>query len=403
MFPGSQPLSGLDVLVADPGLLGFRRPGLLTNHAAVTAGLARGVDALVAAGITPHCLIAPEHGYWGSEQAGEGGGETRDARTGIPVLSSYGVHGAALVQLLADSGIDGLLVDLQDIGCRFFTYPWSMVDAMAACAELDLPVHVLDRPAPLAMRPLGPGTDERCASFVGRMDIPLRHGGRLGDIARHAAAHHLERSLDLTVTAAPGADGSAPWVPPSPNMPTPTTLALYPGTGLVEGCTWSEGRGTTLPFEVLGAPWADHRLADALRGAGMPGLEVRELEVRATHGVFADEAVHGVQLHLLEDPRDFVAREDVDPLRIGHTVLAAMHALHPASAGDFWRRNTASSPLFIDLLWGSGALREGIDDGASYEEILAASPAPHPLLDPSATGADQDAPAPRSDAPGSPA
>ncbi|MCG7310235.1 exo-beta-N-acetylmuramidase NamZ domain-containing protein [Brachybacterium sp. ACRRE] len=394
MFPAShQRVSGLDVLIADPGRLeaelpGCARPGLLTNFAATTSELRRGVDALVEAGIRPHCLIAPEHGYWGSEQAGEGGADQRDPATGIPVLSSYGVHGEDLVALLERSGIDGLLVDLQDIGCRFFTYPWSMVDAMQACARLGLPVHVLDRSAPLPAAPLGPGLDPACASFVGRMNIPLRHGGRLGDVARHAAAHHLEDPLDLSITPAPGTDGSARWVPPSPNMPTPTALALYPGTCLVEGTTWSEGRGTTTPFEVLGAPWADRRFADALRELELPGVLVREVQVRATHGDFAGRILHGVQLHLADDPAALVggAPDDsgtatsggFDPIRIGHGVLAVMRAQH--AGGEFWRRNAPERPPFIDLLWGSSALREGVDDGADLAEILAASPVPE-LLD----------------------
>jgi uncharacterized protein YbbC (DUF1343 family) len=384
MFSAShRAVSGLDALIEDPGMLeselpGSSRPGLLTNFAAVTSDLRRGVDALVGIGIRPHCLIAPEHGYWGSEQAGEGGADQHDPATGIPVLSSYGVHGEDLVALLERSGIDALLVDLQDIGCRFYTYPWSMVDAMEACARLGLPVHVLDRPAPLSAAPDGPGLDPTCASFVGRMNIPLRHGGRLGDVARHAAAHHLEDPIELSVTPAPGADGAACWVPPSPNMPTTSTLALYPGTGLVEGTTWSEGRGTTLPFEVLGAPWADHRFADAVRALELAGVVVREVQVRATHGDFAGQILSGVQLHLVGDPAALVGGEagdaGFDPIRIGHGVLAVMRAQHPG--GDFWRRNAPGRPPFIDLLWGSSALREGIDDGADLAEILAASPAP---------------------------
>lgn len=359
----------------DPGLLDLERPGLLTNFAAVAADRRRGLDALVAAGIPPHCVIAPEHGYWGTEQAGEGGSESRDAVTGIPVISSYQVHDQELVDLIAGSGVDGVLVDLQDVGCRFYTYPWSMADVMAACSRLGLPVHVLDRPAPLPSGPLGPGLDEEhCASFVGRINIPLRHGARLGDLAHHLVEHHLESPLDLTVTAAPGEDGDAPWVPPSPNLPTLSALALYPGTGLVEGTTWSEGRGTTLPFEVLGAPWADHRLAGMLREADLPGIQVRETAFRATHGDFAGQRLHGVQLHLEEDAADFVRRLDVDPIRLGMSVLRIMRSLH--EEGDFWRRNAPDRPPFIDLLWGSPALREGIEDGADDEQILAASPTP---------------------------
>src|SRR5699024_7458043 len=136
-----------------------------------------------------------------------------------------------------------------------------MVDGMAPGAGRGVPVTVLDGPARLAATAVGPGLDASCASFVGRLGVPLRHGERLGSLARAVAAGHLEQELELDVVEAPGADGSACWVAPSPNMPTLTTVALYPGTGLLEGTALSEGRGTTRPFELFGAPWCGPELA----------------------------------------------------------------------------------------------------------------------------------------------
>lgn len=251
-----------------------------------------------------------------------------------------------------------------------------MSDAMASCARLGLPVVVLDRPAPLPTAALGPGAVPAAESFAGRHDIPLRHGARLGDLARHLARTAPDGAPDLTVVPAPARDGQAPWVPTSPNMPTRSTVALYPGTGLVEGTTWSEGRGTTLPFELLGAPWAGPEFAARLRAEELPGITVREAVFVPVAGDHAGERVVGAQLHLDEDPVRLVADPDAgfDPLRIAHAVLAAMRDLTPS--GSLWRATPPGRPPFIDLLWGSAALWEGIDDGADLAEILRASPTP---------------------------
>ena len=378
MSPTTPLISGLDRAVADPALLRPGRVGLLTHFAAVTADLDRGVDALRRAGVEVACLISPEHGYWGTGQAGDGNDEDRDAATGLPVLDAYGKDPAGLAEMLAAAGIDQVVVDLQDIGCRFYTYMWSMVDVMAACARLGLPVTVLDRPSPLPASAAGPGLDPACASFVGRLGVPLRHGARLGAIARTVAADHLGAELDLDVVEAPGEDGTAPWVPPSPNMPSLDTVALYPGTGLLEGTTLCEGRGTTRPFEIFGAPWCGPELAARLRGLDLPGVAVREAVVRPTHGAFAGQRVHGAQLHLRLPAHD--AAGDLgafDPLALGHAVISTVAALHPDR--PLWREQVPGRPPFIDLLWGSSAFREGIEDGAGLDEILAASPAPIPL------------------------
>ena len=374
MSPASQSTTGLDQLIEDPALLDSSRAGLLTHFAATTTGLERGVDALLTAGIGLRCLISPEHGYWGTGQAGEGSNEKVDAATGLPVLDSYRVHGADLDRLIAGSGIDRVVVDLRDIGCRFYTYIWSMAEVMDSCARLGLPVTVLDRPAPLSAAAVGPGLDPACSSFVGRLGIPLRHGTRIGRIAEFIARSHLAGPLDLQVITAPGADGTGPWVAPSPNMPTLTTVALYPGTGLLEGTTLSEGRGTTRPFELIGAPWCGPELAAHLRELALPGVAFREAVYRPTHSTFAGERVHGVQVHLALDPQQAGDLRVFDPLRVGYTVIAAVRALYPGQR--LWRERTDGRPPFIDLLWGSPAFREGIEEDAGYDEILAASPTP---------------------------
>lgn len=375
MSSASRHVSGVDRVIANPELLRPGPVGLLTHFAAVTADLGRGVDALSAAGVDVRCLISPEHGYWGSGQAGDGSDADRDPVTGLPILDAYGAQGEALDVMLSSAGIHHLVVDLQDIGCRFYTYMWSMVDAMAACARIGMPVTVLDRPAPLPAVAAGPGLDPELASFVGRLGFPVRHGARIGDIARTVAARHLARDLDLSVIDAPGGDGGAPWIPPSPNMPSRTTVALYPGTGLLEGTTMSEGRGTTAPFEMVGAPWSGPEFAAYLRDLDLPGVAFREAVFHPTHGAFASERVHGVAVHITAELH--AAARDLgtfDPLRLGHAIIASAAALYPNQA--LWREPAPGRPPFIDLLWGSAALREGINDGADYDEILAASPEP---------------------------
>lgn len=376
MLSESQPVSGLDRLVSAPDWVRAGGAGLLTHSAAVTAGLARGVDALVGAGVPIRCLISPEHGYWGTGQAGDGNDEVRDRVTGLPVLDTYGSDGARLDELLDSADIDHVIVDLQDIGCRFYTYMWSMVDVMASCARIGLPMTVLDRPSPLAAVPTGPGLDPQCASFVGRLGVALRHGMRIGAVARMVAADHLDDLVELEVIDAPGSDGDAIWVPPSPNMPTRDTVALYPGTGLLEGTTLCEGRGTTRPFQLFGAPWCGPELAAHLRELDLPGVAFREAVFRPTHGTFAGARVHGAEVHLTVDLETAGAdTRTFDPLRVGHAILAAVATLY--TDRPLWREQDAGRP-FIDLLWGSPALREGIAQGASYEQVLAASPAPLP-------------------------
>lgn len=380
MLSASHPVSALDRVLLDPSLLQPGRIGLLTHSAAVTADLARGVDALLAAEIGVHCLISPEHGYWGTGQAGDGHDEGHDHTTGLPVLDAYGKDADGLESLLAESGIDQVVIDLQDIGCRFYTYMWSMTDTMTACARLGMPVTVLDRPSPLAVTPLGPGLDADCASFVGRYGIPLRHGARLGEIARTIAERFLDTALELHVIDAPGTDGTAPWVAPSPNMPTLSTVALYPGTGLLEGTTLCEGRGTTRPFELFGAPWCGPEVAGALRELDLPGVSFREARFRPTHGAFAGRTVHGAQVHLAGGSdgtgggAPLALAAGFDPLRVGRAIIATIAALHPEQ--PLWRDPAPGRPPFIDLLWGSAALRDGIAAGTGYDEILSASPAP---------------------------
>jgi len=362
-------------LVESPELIGGEPTGLCTNYTAVTEGLARGVDALLAAGISLTAILTPEHGYWGAVQAGESDGNGRDEATGLPVIDTYLCEGERLDALLRESGITQLLIDFQDIGVRFYTYTWTLYDLLRSAARLGIRVVILDRPNPLGghLRS-GPGLNEASSSFVGRVSIPVQHGLTLGELGRWFALEHLpesDRPVDLDVIEMSGwsrerQSEKDAWVMPSPNMPTLTTATVFPATGLLEGTLLSEGRGTTRPFELFGAAWTDSRLAAALNERELPGVVFREAVFRPTFSKWHGDVVHGAQLHL-QDAAAF------DPILTGLTLLQAVAELYPGES--LWREASPGRPPFIDLLWGSDALRTGIDAGDAASSILDASPA----------------------------
>ncbi|WP_394769827.1 exo-beta-N-acetylmuramidase NamZ domain-containing protein [Lacisediminihabitans sp.] len=371
--------TGVSRLCANPALLpshgsgrrsGTRR-GLLTNFAATMPDLSRNIDALLAAGIRLSCLFGPEHGLGGSAQAGESEPGGVDERTGLIVHDTYLLDGDALDALLAGAGIDELLVDLRDFGARFGTYLWSMFDVMISAARLGIPVVVLDRPNPLGDRPaIGPGILPGFESFVGRASIPIVHSLTIGELAVRFNALEIPdrvgRPADLTVIGiepAPAQEGE--WVPPSPNLPTRQSVLAYPGTCLFEGTNVSEGRGTTRPFETVGAAWVDARFAGALRERNLPGVIFRELFFVPTFGKGVGKRARGVQLHIV-DPVAF------EPLGTGVTMLLLLADLYP---GEFAFLPAAGGGRpFADLLWGSDALRTL--DARDFAALLANSPTP---------------------------
>ncbi|PSL08546.1 uncharacterized protein YbbC (DUF1343 family) [Haloactinopolyspora alba] len=377
--------TGVQRLVEDPGLVAGSAVGLFTNDTGTMPDLTRNVDALLAAGVPLTTLFTPEHGMAGAVQAGESEPGGVDEGTGLAVLDTYGRSGRELDDQLRGSGVDAVLFDLQDVGVRYYTYVWTLYDLLCSAARIGLPVTVLDRPNPLGgVRTEGPGLLGSCASFVGRVSVPLRHGLTVGELARWFAAEHVPEATaarpDLDVVAMDGwrrddtgADGRV-WVMPSPNMPTLDTARVYPCTGLLEGTNVSEGRGTTRPFEIVGAPYADARLASCLTELGFPGVRFRDLRFRPTHGKWTGSTLRGVQMHVL-DPDAF------EPVRTGIGILSAFAELYPD--GFRWREpDDRHRPPFVDLLWGSPALRSGVDARHDADEILAASPpAPRPPAD----------------------
>jgi uncharacterized protein YbbC (DUF1343 family) len=374
--------TGLEVLLAERlALLRGRRVAVLCHPASVGSDLGHVVDRLIAAGVRPVRLFGPEHGVRGEAQDMVGVGHDRDARTGIPVVSLYGETFASLTPTESDlAGVDVLVVDLQDVGSRYYTYVWTMALALGAAAAAGVAVVVLDRPNPLGGVALEGGTVRPgCESFVGLGAVPVRHGLTIAEVAQLVAigmpwgVDRFARPLDCDLTVVPMrgwrremsfAETGLPWVMPSPNMPTPDTALVYPGQCLFEATNLSEGRGTTRPFEIVGAPFLDgHAWATALEKVALPGVRFRPLSFRPMFHKFAGRSCGGVQLHVTD-------RGAFRPYRTGIALLSAARRLAPE--GFHWRREPYEfvvEPPAIDLLTGSDEVRGAIEGGAGLHEI----------------------------------
>ncbi|MCP4572207.1 MAG: DUF1343 domain-containing protein [bacterium] len=374
-------MTGLDVMV-DRGFapLAGRRLGLLAHPASRDARLRRAWRLMhQAPDADLRCLFGPQHGFRGDTQDNMiEFAPHEDATTGLPVHSLYGDHRQPTAEMLAD--IDTLVVDLQDVGARYYTFVWTLDLCLEACAREGKSVVVLDRPNPLGGAATeGTVLDTEYVSFVGRASIPMRHGLTMGELALFLRAWRgLDVDLDVVWMDGWRRDQDfdatgLPWVLPSPNMPTVDTAFVYPGGCLLEGTNLSEGRGTTRPFEIFGAPWIDgDRLAARLRGWNLPGVRWRPLEFEPTFHKFAGQLCGGVQAHVT-DRRTF---ESVT------SYTAAIAAIREQCPAEFaWREppyeyETEKRP--IDILAGGAAWREQVEAGfspwrmkAGWEEQLA--------------------------------
>jgi uncharacterized protein YbbC (DUF1343 family) len=280
--------------------------------------------------------------------------------------------------MLAD--VDVLVIDLQDVGARFYTYQSTVAGCLQSGAEHGRPVLVLDRPNPVGgLAVEGPLLEAGYESFLGRRGQPVRHGLSLGELAR--ATNEAEGiGADLTVLPVEGwrraqwwDETGLPWVGPSPNLPTLDTATVYPGTCLLEGTLLSEGRGTTRPFEVVGAPWIEpDRWAEALTERGLPGVRFRPLWFQPVAAKHAGVRCGGVQVHVAD-------REAFRPVAAGVHLIETARRLWPAEFG--WRGASpeggpqqapqAGAVLAIDRLYGGPGLRERIDAGEGAEAIVA--------------------------------
>lgn len=365
--------TGLAQLAADVRPLRGRRVGLLMNPTAVDAELRHALD-LLSPQVSITALFGPEHGVTGAAQDMIAVDDAAGASAGIPEFSLYGATEESLTptpEMLEH--VDVIVYDIQDIGSRYYTFVWTMVLAMRAAAKAGKSFVVLDRPNPIGGALVEGGAIEPgYESFVGLLSVANRHGLTAGEIAKwRAGVEKLD--LDLAVIPMRGwrrdlayAETGLPWVMPSPNMPTVDTALVYPGMCLVEGTELSEARGTTRPFELSGAPWLHPgKLAASLEAMALPGCRFRPATYLPTFQKHAGKPTHGVQLHVT-DPLAF------RPYRTGVAFLKACRDQAPAQFA--WRTRAyefVDKIPAIDLLCGSAAVREGIDAGASLDELAA--------------------------------
>ncbi len=352
-----------------PGsLLSGKRLGLLCNPASVTLDFVPAPRALLEAGVDVRVLFGPEHGLTGAAQDMEAVGAGEPSR--LPVISLYGETFDDLAPKPEHlEGLDAVVCDLPDVGSRYYTFVWSIALVMRECAKRKIPVVVLDRPNPLGGEVIEGNLPEApCLSFVGLYPVPVRHGMTPGEIARWTNATQ-GFGCDLTVVPMRKA-GRAPtrreiaetpaWVLPSPNMPTPETALVYPGACLVEGTNLSEGRGTTRPFELVGAPWLDaDEAAERANALAMPGVVFRPHVFIPTFQKQAGKTCGGVQAHVT----------DAAAFRPYETYLRLLKTLRDMDPERFqWRTETyeyRDDMPAVDLLTGTPVYRRLVDEGAS--------------------------------------
>jgi len=364
---------GIDRLLdLDRPLVAGRRIGLVCNPASVDGALRHTADRLVGdPEVTVGALFGPQHGFRSDVQ--DNMIETpheRDARRAIPVYSLYSETREPTAEML--EAVDVLVVDLQDVGTRVYTYVYTMANCMRAAARHGIPVVVCDRPNPVGGTAIeGSRLDPAYASFVGQFPIPLRHGMTIGELARMFNEDFgINCSLDVVPLAGWRRsmyfdETGVPWVMPSPNLPTLDSTIVYPGAVLIEGTRLSEGRGTTRPFELIGAPWIDgDRLAGAMNAKQLPGVHFRAAFFEPTFQKHARQTCGGCQLHVLD-------RETFRPVRTAVELIAEFRAQDPARFA--WREppyEYEHQKQPIDILFGSDRLRTTIDASGSVSALV---------------------------------
>ena len=351
-------LTGIDALVRDGfRALGGSRVGLVTNHTGLTRDGRAAIDVLHSApNISLEALFGPEHGIRG--EVDEHVADGQDDKTGLPIWSLYGARTRPTTQQLA--GLDTLVFDIQDIGCRFYTYLSTLGHVLEAASTAALRVVVLDRPNPIGgLAAEGPLADAEALSFVAYHPVPVRHGLTLGEMARLL---HAEKSLTcpLEVIACEGwhrgdwydATGLV-WTNPSPNMRRLTAATLYPGIGLLEFTNVSVGRGTDTPFEVFGAPYlAPRAFASALNAEGLPGVRFVPCRFTPNASVFSGEACGGVQIIVTD-------RDRLNAVQVGLTMAVILRRLYPES----WQ------PEKLQTLLVNAQTQEALLAGATYADM----------------------------------
>lgn len=367
--------TGLDLFEKNwPGELKGSRVGLLVHPASVNRRLEHAVNLFIKSRkFELKALFGPQHGIRGETQDNmiewEG---FRDPQTDLPVHSLYGHTRKPEPAMLKD--IDVMAIDLQDVGSRYYTFIWAMELCMQACLEIDKSIVVLDRPNPVGGAITeGPVLDMGYASFVGQRPLPVRHGMTIGEIGNYFRDEFYP-VLDFHVITMQGwrrrmwfDETGLPWVMPSPNMPTLDTATVYPGMCLIEGTNLSEGRGTTRPFEIFGAPFIEPEiLVKQLKEFQLPGVVFRPMYFQPTFQKHAGRLCGGTQIHIT----NITNRDRFKPFKTGVAILKAVHDLYPE---DFaWRQppyEYEREKMPIDILAGTDRLRRDIENGEALERM----------------------------------
>ncbi len=363
---------GLEVLLDDEKILATgERFGYLSNQASTTRDLVHGRVALQKKyGKQLTCLFSPQHGFYSEKQDNMIESDHMvDDVTGLVVHSLYGEHRRPTAQMFAE--LDLLIIDLVDVGSRIYTFLYTMAYCLEAAAEFNKKVIVLDRPNPLGgVKTEGNILRDDCRSFVGLYPLPMRHGLTFAELALLINSEY-EIGAELQVVPLKGWERTMiftqtgfPWVAPSPNMPTPATALLYPGQVIWEGTNVSEGRGTTLPFQLVGAPfWQHEDIICQLNNVTLPGCFFRPLYFQPTSGKWAGSVCCGFQIHVL-DPQLFL------PYRTGLTLLQSVYLLYPESFQYIdppYEYEFIRTP--IDLIVGDRGLRKKLENGVDVLEL----------------------------------
>jgi len=364
-------LLGSDVLF-DKQLLRGRTVGVVCNPASIDARFRHVVDRAAEAGVTVGAIFGPQHGFRSDLQENMiESPHGDDRRRRVPVYSLYSETREPTAEMLA--GLDALVIDLQDVGTRIYTYIYTMANCLRAAARFQLPVIVCDRPNPIGgVAVEGPMLVPGFESFVGQFPIPMRHGMTIGELA---SLFNDEFGLGAKLEVVNMADWSraqygdqtgVPWVLPSPNIPTLESAIVYPGTVLLEGTNISEGRGTTKPFELVGAPWAEpEQIADHLNSCDLPGVYFRPALFEPTFHKHAATPCGGCQIHVTD-------RNTFQSVLTGVAVIEAFRSADPSQFA--WRPppyEYESTKAPIDILYGSADLRTRIDAGERAADICA--------------------------------
>ncbi len=365
-LPATPVRCGLDHFIADSSRRN-KRYGLATNPSAITSTGIPAWKAFMQNSLGPVCLFGPEHGFRGAAQDAV---HVKDELfKGIPAYSLYGNRFKPEPWML--EGLDAVVFDMQDVGCRYYTFLYTLAYMMEACETVGVPLIVLDRPNPIGGRKVeGSSIPKEADSFVGGYGLPPRYGLTIGEFARYLRGEYYpDCALEIVPLSGwdarqPWAETDLPWPLPSPNLPSLSCAELYPGTCLVEGTWLSEGRGTSRPFEIIGAPFVDgEALREALSALDLPGLVFMSLFFTPTASKYKGALCEGVLVSVVD-------REAVRSLDTG---IAVVHTIHRMYLHDFrWREDWENPELsFFDRLAGNTTLRCMIDSGAPLEECLA--------------------------------